>query len=121
MEIIKIQEKIEQSISNIQIARKLLREMAVNKARNIAEYEKSVAITILRLKNNDLKQMHGLPCENLPATLIEKVARGFCFKEKLESEQADAEYKMGIEGMKALEAELNGYQSILRYSEYSTK
>jgi len=48
---------------------------------------------------------------------MEKIAKGICYQEKLNMELAEAQYKNAIVGMSAIQAELNGFQSIYRHLE----
>jgi len=106
MEIIEIAKKIEEKIKLLEKGRQTLAIKAKEKAEAIAEYDKKMAKTIIQMKN-----------EGMPITLIERIAKGICWKEKLAKELAEAEYKNATVKMEAIMAELNGYQSINRYLE----
>jgi len=106
MEIIEIAKKIEEKIKLLEKGRQTLAIKAKEKAEAIAEYDKKMAKTIIQMKN-----------EGMPITLIERIAKGICWKEKLTKELAEAEYKNATVKMEAVMAELNGYQSINRYLE----
>ena len=105
MEAIQVAQKIEQKINLLEKARQQLQPRAKKKAETISDYEKILSQTILRLKTEG----------SLPATLIEKVARGECWKARLDMELADAQYTNAIKGLAAIVAELNGWQSINRH------
>lgn len=115
MELIEISKKIEEKIEALKIGRQELGKRAENKANCIANYERCLSIIILQIRNGREVELEGEKILNPQAVLIEKIARGICWKEKLESEKAEAEYKNAIVGMQSLQAELNGYQSIYRY------
>ena len=115
MDIVLIAEQIEKYILRINREKDKLPELAKRKAETLAEYEKQLAITILRLKNGDIYSFEGQEIGNLPVTLIEKTAKGICWKEKLDAELAEANYKVAITNIQALEAQLNGYQSLYKY------
>ena len=51
----------------------------------------------------------------LPATIIEKTAKGICWQARLDMEKADALYKSLISNIDSVQAELNGFQSINRH------
>ena len=53
--------------------------------------------------------------KNPPTTIIEKVAKGICWKECLEKDLAETQYKVNLEKADIIKAQLNGYQSINRY------
>ena len=105
MELIKIADKIEEKVKLLEQGRTELQSKAQNKAMAISEYDKCLAIAIIRLKDSG----------KYPATLIEKIAKGDCYKERAASELAKAEYKLTVTKMNAIQAELNGYQSIFRH------
>ena len=52
-----------------------------------------------------------------PVTLIRDLAKKLCYKDREALEIAEMEYKACISNLQALMAQLNGYQSIYRYSE----
>jgi len=104
-ELIEIADEIRAKVKLLEIGRKELQGKAINKANSIAEYDKSLAIAIIRHKDSG----------KFPATLIEKIAKGDCYKERATAELADAEYKLTITKMNAIQAELNGFQSIYRH------
>lgn len=115
MELLDISKKIEEKIGELQAGRRQLSKRAENKANCIANYERCLSIMILQIRNGKEVEFEGEKIINPQAVLIEKIAKGICWNEKLESEKAEAEYKNAIVGMQSLQAELNGYQSIYRY------
>ncbi|HDZ26359.1 hypothetical protein LCGC14_0398900 [marine sediment metagenome] len=117
MELIKVADKIEHRINLLAKGREVIQERAENKARKIADYEKELALTLIKMKEGVEMELEGHSIKALPVSIMEKVAKGMCWKEKLDMEQADAEYRNAIAGMHALEAELNGWQSIFRHLE----
>lgn len=110
IEITRIAKDIETKIRLLEVGRDGLEKLARNKARSIAAYDKAVQISMLKLKGEG----------NLQATLIEKVAKGECHKERADMELADALYKIQIVKMNAVQAELNGFQSIFKHLEVRT-
>ena len=115
MEVIEISQKIVEKIALLEKGREQLRERATKKAHTMAKYEKNLAITIIKLRNNAITTWEEYNCENLPTTLIEKIAKGMCYQEKIDMEQSEAEYKNAIVGLSTIQAELNGFQSMNRY------
>ena len=118
MEIIEISKRITEKIELLETGRNELLKRARRKAESVANYEKVLAMTMIKLKSNAIPEVFGFEVNNLPATLIEKTARGLVYSEKLEMELAEAEYKAAIVGMNAIESELNGYQSVNRYLQH---
>ena len=115
MELTDVSKKIEIYIDLLSKGRSELQERSKRRAETIAEYEKDLAITIIKLKNGVMMTLETEQILLPPASTAEKIARGICWKEKLAMEQSDAEYRNAIAGMRALEAQLNGYQSIYRH------
>lgn len=115
MDILTTNQNIEKKIKQLDSAQQLLKERAEAKAETIAKYEKQIAITLIKLKNGQVFELDGEKIENPPVSICEKLAKGICWKEKLDMEKAEAEYKNIVKGLESLEAQLNGYQSILRY------
>jgi hypothetical protein len=117
MELLTIANKIEEKIKLLEKMRIEIKDRAENKANTIAEYDKQLAITIIKLKNNNIQEWDGEKIENLQATLIEKMARGICWQAKLNMEKAEALYKSLISNIDSVCAEMNGWQSVNRYLE----
>ena len=118
MEVIEISQRITEKIELLETGRKELLKRARRKAEAVADYEKALATTIIKLRHDAIPEVFGFPVINLPATLIEKTARGLVYSEKLEMELAESEYKAAIVGMAAIQAELNGYQSVNRFLQH---
>ena len=60
-------------------------------------------------------ELDGKKIVNPPVSIIERVARGICFKELLEKDMAETTYKNLIIKINLTEAQLNGWQSVFRY------
>lgn len=92
-----------------------LKERAHRKAKSIADYDKFLAITIIKIRNGKEVTFEGEVIKDPPVTLIEKLAKGICYSQRLEMETAEAEYKSLITAIETTKAELNGLQSINRH------
>lgn len=117
MEITKVSTEIETQINEIRKSLGHLKERAEEKAKALAEYDKAMAKTIMKLKNGIEFEIDGITIQNPQATLIEKIARGICYQEKINMELAEANYKNLIVGIDSLQAILSAWQSINRYLE----
>ena len=115
MDVQTIAAEIRQKIRDLGKGREELKHRAERKAQTIADYEKALSITVIKLKNGRAFVIGDETIESPPATVTERIARGLCWKERLAMEQAEAEYKNAIVGMESLMAELNGLQSVNRY------
>ena len=116
MDIIQVSNEIKKRIKQLEEGRKILKERAEVKAEKIAEYDKIMAITILKLKNGELVKIDDTHVSGtMPVSIIDKVARGVCWKEKLEMEKADGMYRAAVSGISSLETEMSGLQTIFKY------
>jgi hypothetical protein len=115
MEVYKVSEAIESKIKLLEKMRVEIRDRALQKAESAALYDKAMAITIIRLKNGEEMELDGQYIKNPIGTIIDKIARGICWKEKLECDKAEALYKSLISNIDSVMAEMNAYQSINRY------
>ena len=117
MHITTLTELIENKMKQLGKGRAELSRRANEKATSLGEYEKKIGITTMQLRNGVTMNLEGIEIVNPPATSIDKIARGICYKEKITAELREAEYKNAIVGMSALQAELSALQSIFRYQE----
>lgn len=117
MEIFEVSKKIEQKIKLLEEGRSRLEEKAHYKAETISNYDRKMAIVLIKLKNGESLGIGEAIIEKPPASIMDKIARGICWEDKLAMETADADYKLTVEKLKSIEAELNGYQSIFRHLE----
>ena len=114
MDILKIAQEIERRIRLLDLGRQELPKRAKLKAETMAEYERELSKTILRLRNEKV-EWEGQVIENSPATLVEKIAKGMMWEKKLEADLAESSYKNAFKGVDILQAQLNGFQSIYRH------
>ena len=105
LELVQIADQIRAKVTLLEQGRGQLHSKAQNRANAISEYDKALAIAIIKLRDDG----------KYPATLIEKIAKGDCYKERAKAELAEAEYKLTVTKMNAIQAELNGFQSIYRH------
>lgn len=83
---------------------KVLWEKARAKAQTEMEYRKALQIEILTLKEN-----------KMAATLIPDIARGECAELKYKRDLAEAEYKVAVASLSALETSISALQTISKY------
>lgn len=114
-EVFSVAKQIEQRITLLAKGRDLLEDKAKAKAKAISDYEKMMAIVLIKLKNGESIGVEDQVIEKPPTTIMKEVAKGICWREKLQMEQAEAEYKCVVAKMNSIQAELNGFQSIYRH------
>jgi len=115
MDVIEVAKRMNHRINALEKARDNLQSLASLKAESIALYEKVLAVTIIKIKNGMEVELNERHIVNPPVTIMEKIAKGICWEEKLAMEKAEAMYKAEVVSVTALVAELNGYQSINKY------
>ena len=115
MEVLEVASRIETKIKLLEKGRGQLQELASRRAVKIAQYDCQLGITIIKLRNGVAMKAGGETVKDPPATTTEKIAKAICWQERLDMEQADAEYKLAVKKLDCVQAELNGYQSINRY------
>jgi len=122
MELTQIAAAMEQLIQRMSegVGRKL-KEAAERKAKGIAEYDKTIAITLIRLRAGEVFELEGHMIKDPPVSIMEKLAKGICWKECLEMERAEALYKNAVIWQETTCAQLNGYQSIFRHLEVTSR
>jgi len=117
MEVAKVAKQIEDKIKLLEDGRIKLQGAANDKATFSAMYDLAIAKTLIMLENGKSFELEGQAVKNPPKSIMEKIAKGICWEEKLKSDQADTTYKAVISKMNAIQAELNGYQSIYKHLE----
>lgn len=115
MELLEIAKEIENKIILLQDARSKLKQKGINKSNSISEYDKQLALTIMKLKNKNIIKFEDQDITDLPITLIEKIAKGICYQERLNLEIAESDYKSLNTYIEVVCAELNALQSIIKY------
>lgn len=105
MEVLEVAKRIELIISEIGKARRQIEEKGRARAYAISNYDMRLGIAIVQLRE----------AGKFPATLIEKIAKKICCKDREDLEIAESGYKAVISNLQALMAQLNGYQSIYRH------
>ena len=88
---------------------------ARDKALALTKYECKIAKTVMELKNGVSLKIDGETITNPPVSIMEKIAKGYCYKEKLSAELAESTYKNCNTRIEILKAQLNGYQSINKH------
>lgn len=112
-DIFEIAKKIHAKIAELENLRESILPASTQKATDNSNYERELALTIVKLKNGAINDFEGIeipsPC---PVTLIKDIAKGICFKESFKKEDSDGAYKGLITIIDSVKAELNGLQSL---------
>jgi hypothetical protein len=115
MEAIKVAEAIQRCIEKISKVRTKLPERAKAMAEAVSAYDRRLAIVLIELKNGKTLELDGQMIQNPPVGTTKEIAKGLCWKERLDKEQAEAMWRAANSNLNALLAEQNGYQSINRH------
>ena len=115
MNILEVSGLIQDKIKLLERMRLEIRDRSIEKATTSSAYDKAMAITIIKLKNGQELMLDNEAVMCTSVTLIDKIARGICWKEKLEMDKAEALYKSLISNIDSVQSELNGLQSVNRY------
>lgn len=99
----------------IGIFRKQLEGLGSDKAQTIAQYDRKICTTLVGLREGESYRIGDKEIKQLPVSILDKVAKGICWEERLQMELADAKYKACITNIEALKALLNAHQSIYRH------
>jgi hypothetical protein len=119
MDVIKVASQIESKIRLLEKGRSELEPLAQKRAETLSEYDKQMAIAVLQLRNGKVVEIGGEMIKDPPVSIIERLAKGMCAEYAMEAELADAKYKLSVKKLDAVQAELNGWQSINRYLDAS--
>jgi hypothetical protein len=115
MGILNIANEIENKIKLLENMRVEIRNRAEKKAETLANYDKVISVTIIKLKNGEAFEFEGHTVKDPVNTIIDKIARGICWKEKQEMELSEALYKALITNIDCVSVQINALQSINRY------
>ena len=105
METFEVAKRIEDIVKEIGEFRRQIEGKGKERAGAISNYDMRLGIAIVTLKEEG----------KYPATLIEKIAKKLCAMDRERLELAESGYKACISNLTALQAQLNGYQSIFRH------
>ena len=113
-DILTLTKQIHEKNAELEKKREMIYNASKQRAKAISDHKKARALTVLKLKHGQIKEFEGVPIpSSLPATLINNIAEGICFKELLLREEKDGGYKGLIAVCDCIKAELNGLQSII--------
>lgn len=116
-DILSVSNSIREILDQLKQNRTELGQSASTKAKHVAEYDRDMAVTLMKLKNGVEMTIEGIVIQNPPASIMEKIAKGACWQKRLEMETADALYKANVSNLETLRSELSGWQSIFKYLE----
>lgn len=122
MEVMTVANQINARIKRLEELCKEIDDIGEEKANAIADYDVTLAVAMAKLARGKISQIAGetLP-ENIPATVAKDYAKGLCREERFKLENATNKYKGLLTKIEALEASLNGKQSIFRHLSHEVR
>jgi len=122
MEVMTVANQINERIKRLEELCTQIDDFGEEKANAIANYDVSLAVAEAKLLRGKIDQIEGeaLP-EKIPATVTKDIAKGLCREERFKLENATNKYKGLLTKIEALEASLNGKQSIFRHLSHEVK
>lgn len=115
IEVTKVADQINARIKRLEELCRDIDDIGEEKANAIANYDVALAIAEAKLLRGVVEQVEGeaLP-DKIPATVTKDIAKGLCREERFKLENATSKYKGLHTKIEALEASLNGKQSLMR-------
>ena len=127
LEVTKVADQINARIKRLEELCTEIDDIGEEKANAIANYDVSLAVAMAKLARGRVSQIQlsdgttELLPENIPATVAKDYAKGLCREERFKLENATNKYKGLLTKIEALEASLNGKQSIFRHLSHEVR
>lgn len=115
-DIIGISNEIKKKIEEIKRKRQELSKLIEAKRQAMHKYFRNKSAAVINLKNKETVLIDGKELrKNYPDSMIFGLAELVIFNDKVELEICTLQYNAAVASLRSLQAELNGYQTILRY------
>ncbi len=115
MDIIQVADAIQKLIAEIGKCRREIEGKGNARAKAIKNYDMQMAIALATLREGESYELAGRKWQAPPVTIMEKIAKGICAIQREELEIAESGYRASTCNLEALQAQLNGFQSIFRH------
>ena len=115
MDLIEISKRIEDKEQLLIKWRKSLDKYGDDMAEGQANYDLKLGTTLMALRNDREFELEGEKIKNPPVSIMDKVAKGICWKEKLEMSKTENLYRNAQTKMRAIQGELNALQTIHKH------
>jgi hypothetical protein len=117
MEAIKVAGTMEKIVAKIGEERDKLEGLGIAVAQAESDYDKQMAVILIRLHNGEELEHMGKFIQKPPAATAKEIAKGICSETRLRLSSAHAKYNACKSNLTALQAQLNAFQSIFRHLE----
>lgn len=114
-DIVNIAEEINSKLKELYDCRKQLKSAGDRKAAMISAYDLEYAKVTINLRNGIVYKIGEVEIDNPPVSLIDKLARGICYKERLDLDVAENDYKSLSTTINCIQAEINALQTLYRH------
>lgn len=115
MDLLKVSKQINLKIQELETMKESLNTLGAEKSTREAEYDKSMAKSIIGLRNGLITQMDGIEVKDLSASLAISLAKGLCYNEKLAMDLSETKYRNCLKIIDITQSQLMGYQSINKF------
>ena len=115
MDIIATSQKIQEKINESEMVRGVIKERITDSAKANAEYDKSMAKTIVQLLAGVEFELDGIKTGIVKATNVEKIAKGINWQKRLDMDTKKGLLDSAKINLDGIASELNGYQSINKH------
>jgi DNA integrity scanning protein DisA with diadenylate cyclase activity len=116
-DIISISERIDKKIAELGEYAKRIRPLIDDISNAEEEFEKKYAKTLMLLKNGIEFELDGVKIINPPAASVKEIARGICFKEKVNVDKTELLFRGLMKTIDILTTQMDGLRSQNKYLE----
>jgi len=95
-------------------SKQCLEEYSLDRDEKNTDYERKLAITIINLRNGKEYELDGEIIKDIPVSVMEKIAKGICWKEKLEADLSESKYQNLNKQITISIAQLSAWQTIFK-------
>ena len=119
MDLVEISKKIYDKVCESEAIRGLIKERIKRSAKATAEYDKAIALAMVRLSSGERMKIDDVETpEKITASTVKDYAKGVCFIECMEKETAEGLLKSALKNLDALGNELAALENINKVSKY---
>src|SRR4030043_1410856 len=110
-DIIRIFDQIEAKSKELGKYAERIRPLILGVVNTQAEFEKKYAKTLIQLKNGVEFELDGVKIKDPPAASVKEIAKGICFKEKVNMDKAELLFRGLMKTIDILTTQMDGLRS----------
>jgi hypothetical protein len=115
MNVVQVAEEIQKKIIELDKIRAVLIERSDIRDTAEGEYNKKYAVVLIQLKNGIAFELEGVKIENPPAASVKEIAKGICWKEKLDLDKSESMLKIAFKNIESVQSQMVALQSIYKH------